>query len=660
MEFEFNIDALESYVRESNIDAIAIANHNIFDLVQFREICSKLSFVRVFPGIEINLGENCGHILVITSPEDIEDFNLRCTNVSNKVTNAHEYLTIDDFKNIYVDLRKYLIIPHYDKKPHVHKHVLGKIIDYIESGEVNSVKKFIYCQRDENLLTPVYFSDYRAKASEKNYPIRQTYLHIDDINLKSIKLCLKDKRKVSLTEAEGYSMFYVLADLKISTGLNIMIGGRSSGKTYTLNQIFKAHENVKYIKQFELLEKDPKKAEEKFTEDLNIQQNKIRKDYFVEFSDVVDDIMDISIENDEKKIDKYLSSLIKNASETERTDSFSKCSLYSESEFSINNLNELKELIKSVGKLLDSTSYRKIIEKHVGIDHLINLYTCLIEEYRIEYNFILKKCWVNEVLNAIKVDLQASTAATHIPGIDFYNIQMNRTKVKKFLEVVSYLGKPRQIYRKEIHGFNIVAYTKMFEGAGEMKSLSKKKVMFSQAFQEYNNPYEFLQRLGEIDIDETSYYKYFVNVEFQVLNRYGLAVSGGDRAEFNLLKAINDALQYDMLIIDEPESSFDNLFLKERVNRLIKNISQEIPVVIATHNNTIGASIQPDYIIYTKREIENSNPIFKRFFGLHSSKYLIDNYGEKIPNINITLDCLEAGEDAYKERRENYEMLRSE
>ncbi len=53
-------------------------------------------------------------------------------------------------------------------------------------------------------------------------------------------------------------------------------------------------------------------------------------------------------------------------------------------------------------------------------------------------------------------------------------------------------------------------------------------------------------------------------------NKYGFNVSGGERAEFNLLTEIQDALKYDLLLIDEPESSFDNLFLKHDVNQLIK------------------------------------------------------------------------------------------
>lgn len=58
---------------------------------------------------------------------------------------------------------------------------------------------------------------------------------------------------------------------------------------------------------------------------------------------------------------------------------------------------------------------------------------------------------------------------------------------------------------------------------------------------------------------------------------------------------------YDMLLIDEPESSFDNIFLKDDVNTLLKDLAEEMPVVVVTHNNTIGGSIHPNYVIYTEK-----------------------------------------------------------
>ena len=66
--FNFDLDILETYVKTRSIDAIAITNHNLFDIEQFKKISTRLSFITVFPGIEINIGENCGHMLVISTP----------------------------------------------------------------------------------------------------------------------------------------------------------------------------------------------------------------------------------------------------------------------------------------------------------------------------------------------------------------------------------------------------------------------------------------------------------------------------------------------------------------------------------------------------------------------------------------------------------------
>jgi len=51
-------------------------------------------------------------------------------------------------------------------------------------------------------------------------------------------------------------------------------------------------------------------------------------------------------------------------------------------------------------------------------------------------------------------------------------------------------------------------------------------------------------------------------VDYKILNEYGLEVSGGQQAEYNLLSSIQNARNFDILLIDEPESLFDNIFLK--------------------------------------------------------------------------------------------------
>lgn len=149
-----------------------------------------------------------------------------------------------------------------------------------------------------------------------------------------------------------------------------------------------------------------------------------------------------------------------------------------------------------------------------------------------------------------------------------------------------------------------------------------------------------------------------MKVDFKILNRDGFEASGGERSEFNLLQEIEDAQKSDILLIDEPESSFDNLFLKASVNELIKDISKNMPVVLVMHNNTVGASIKPDYVLYTSKEIEDGTTVYRSYSGFPSSKRLRSTDGKAVSTWEVTMGCLEAGANAYDDRRDSYEDIR--
>ncbi|HDH01377.1 MAG TPA: hypothetical protein ENG80_06175, partial [Nitrospirae bacterium] len=59
----------------------------------------------------------------------------------------------------------------------------------------------------------------------------------------------------------------------------------------------------------------------------------------------------------------------------------------------------------------------------------------------------------------------------------------------------------------------------------------------------------------------------------------------------------------DILLIDEPESSFDNMFLRSDVNEIMRDISKSMPVMVVTHNSTVGASIGADYLVYASKKL---------------------------------------------------------
>lgn len=662
--FEFSIDKLKSYVAEMSIDGIAITNHNIFKKEQYIEIKKELNdLCVVLPGIEIDLGiKSRGHIICISSDNTLDDFVTNCNRISEKIIKKNDYITYDEFRTIFSDLSKYLWIPHYDKSPELEQEIINDMKEYIFCGEVGSVKKFLYNQKITNRLTPVYFSDSRPTKDLVAFSTRQTYFDIDEITVSSIKKSLLDRNHVSLTEDEGNKQFFILPDLKISTGLNVMIGERSSGKTHTLDNIFQSNTNVKYIKQFSLIENEPEKCAKKFTDTIAQKRKSFSEEYLEQFKDAVNTVKDISISEDEIEIDQYISSLKKYATETDRMDSFAKCALYSEDLFPERSFEGIKTLITAIETLLSAREYRKIIDKHIEYSALISLLKELITVYRRDNFLSLKEKWVNDLVESIKLSLKKRSATTEITKVDLYKCQMNRIKVEKFNKLAALVMHEEVINTQEIEGYIIQTKKHRFNNAQDLRDFSNKRnVRFSDTMSSYNkNPYEYLLKLKAMDeIPDTDYYKYFACIDYKVLNKYGFPVSGGERAEFNLLQEINDAYKYDIMLIDEPESSFDNIFLKTKVNHIIKELSETMPVIIVTHNNTVGASINPDYIIHTKRIPNKEKVVYERYCGLPSSKTLKSNSGQEIPNINVIMDCLEAGQESYDERKKNYDLLKN-
>ena len=282
----------------------------------------------------------------------------------------------------------------------------------------------------------------------------------------------------------------------------------------------------------------------------------------------------------------------------------------------------------------------------------------LIDKFLIEHKQQLAEEYTNNLIQDIKDSLGTFTTNTSVPYIDLYRIALNRKKIEKFNTIVEKAKNFRVIEERQVCQFKVIATARPFKGAQDLHAVVKTRESFQDLFDKYDDPYSYLCCLKRIQsIPVSDYYKFFTFINFEVLNASGTKVSGGERSEFNLLQKIKNASQKQILILDEPESSFDNLFLKEGVNRSLKEISKLIPVVIATHNNTIGASVNPDYLIYAKKEeLPTGQLRYHLYSGYPSSKELVDLEGNRIERREVMLDCLEAGEKAYCERSKTYEV----
>ncbi|MFO7073717.1 phosphotransferase, partial [Pseudomonas aeruginosa] len=70
------------------------------------------------------------------------------------------------------------------------------------------------------------------------------------------------------------------------------------------------------------------------------------------------------------------------------------------------------------------------------------------------------------------------------------------------------------------------------------------------AFELYSQPYKYLGALKNNEqLTPSELYKYFTCIEYEILNKDGFKVSGGERSEFRLLQEIKNAQNYDYLLI---------------------------------------------------------------------------------------------------------------
>lgn len=656
-DFEFSIETLKRYVTEASLDAIAVTNHNVFDSSQFAQIQQEVN-CSVFPGIEIDL--QSGHLLLISSGDHLLDFDSKCRRVSAEIATPHDSITTGKLTEIFEDLSPYLLIPHYRKSPSVSGSEYADLLPFFFAGEVDSAKKFVREMKNSEGLCPVLFSDSRMTADRASVPTRQTHIDCGEISLSAIKSCLRDKSKVFLSETDGNALFKVFDDGQhISTGLNVIYGERSSGKTVTLNRICNSLGNVNYIRQFQLVQSSDEDDEKQFNDEIQRRRSNFVDDYLSGFRVLVDEVSQIEIDADERAVEKYVETLLKSADEADMRDSYSKVALYEEAEYAIGANQSLIDLIASVINLIENIDYRDVVSSHVSLEALQGLAIELIQTLweKSHQNRIRKL--VNSMVKDVKDRLQLHTSATRIQSVDLFSCAINKRKVSVFNDIAAGLRSPMTIFDESVQGFRVVAEKGPYTTSKELNEAIRGQAPFKDALKCYENAYEFLNAIKRMErVREADVHRLFAKITFRILNKSGADVSGGERSEFRLLRAIKDAQMFDALLIDEPESSFDNRFLNGDVNNIIKGISREMPVVVVTHNNSVGASIRPDYLIYAEKKCEAGRDVYRLYSGYPSDKTLKSIDGAEIKTHDVFLNSLEAGSEAYHHRREIYEAVK--
>ena len=648
--FDFDIDVLKKHINDNSLDIIAITNHNLFDLDNYNLIKNTLS-IKVYAGVEIDIEK--GHLLLIVDDDLVYDLNLACSKLSNLIKNENDYISFEQFVDLFPFYKNTINIPHIEKKPRIQETTKKKFGQYIVCGEVGSAKKFEIALKDDSKLPPVYFSDLRMGMEYVNN-YRFTYLDIESVDYSVIKSNLSDKNKLFLNYVKARSLFEINKDKDLaSTGLNVIMGKRSSGKTTLLDKIAESNLNCKYIKQFALTGNSEK---ERFQQISNNFLNEEKKKFLSPLKSVVEKIITIE-DNSLDVIGEYLSSLKEYASNQALNDEFSKTKMFTETFYYANNPNKTKEVIKSLDTVISYDENNDIVNKYVLMDNLIKLLNELIEVRKREYLDYLLKKETDEITKFIQEKLKQKSSMKPIKQCNFSELYVNKKIIESFNTMAVYMKTNEVICSSDVFGYKLElrknkykSTTELKKGMGVNGSLSNEYALYDA-----NDIFNFVKKTNNNNFTIDQIMNGLMKIDVIVLNSNGNELSGGERAEFNLLKELKDSESFDVLLLDEPEASFDNPFINERVCNIIKNLSLKTTVFITTHNNTLGMLMQPDRIIYTYHE----NDKYDLFSGEFGSKVLKNSENNELIAYNQIISVMEAGHEAYERRRCIYENIKN-
>ena len=663
--FSFDKEALKEYVISNSLDIIAITNHNLFDKSNFDLIKNELKNTDclALPGIEISL--ETGHILLVfdDSVENITTLMSISSFIKMYESDDHYKMSVLDFNN-YCCNKGAIIIPHYDKTPKITKPVINQIIDNIYAGEVDSPKKFYKLKSTDGELTPVYFSDIRIGEAKELEDYRNksrfTYIDCNEKSFNSLKSSLK-RNSTYISKNKIPEEFDVLnGTASASTGINVLIGKRSSGKTYTLNHISEEKaKNCLYIKQFEIT-KDCN--DDTFKTIVEQSEKRIVLDYVSGINSAFDILEKAKVTSNTNDFNSFISTLKESADE-QIADIYSKCPLYNSSELVKKNTVDNEKLTKAVENLLDANEqYKQLIEKHIERDSLIKLYLELIKERKSAFAYNNAVDATNRICKQISNSLGQKSSVKQIKRCDILSFFESLYVKKKFDELIKSTN-------------NIV-----IDEDSVLNKFKKKTLLYKQSDKRtwksllklnQNNNIDYLSSSSPSDAyikymsDSSLTYKVagddryliFFRSETNVFNENGKSISGGQRAEYILLRKLSDYKMYDLILIDEMESSFDNPFLNTEVVRKIKMIGQTATVFISTHNNNLGVSLEPNYYIYHEVINNDGDVVFKHYCGKANDDYLIcptDGGQKKLSKVLV--DTMEANENAYTERKDKYDI----
>ena len=479
--FNFDIEVLKDYVEGAHLAAIAITNHNGFYRDNYDQV-SKALDIAVFPGAEINVTKlsGFGHVIIVADPADIDDFASGMATLAGECPGSSDHMSWERVVELFPKISNWLIIPHYKKSKKLDSATLSHIQSTTgyDALEVANAKKWLV-ERDGADAPLVVFSDCRPGLrmpdedpddNIRRYAYGYTYLQCNEMSFSSIKAAFANANNVEIFPTDRD--FEILPEaLPASRRMNVILGERSSGKTFTLKRILDAYEpeDRLYIEQFEITNKAKKDI---FDKNVAEEDSVFFDNYFNALQDAINHYTQFDQGACEDAVRAYCTALVQFAAAP--TDRYSERPIYNADEFTYEKSDAVEasdvKLRKAARELADGGKRPDVVKEYVDPNTLRALDSRLRELMKQARTARWQKKQCDAAVAEIKKELSKKSARKPLPQADQLREYFKYCyREKRLVEVLDALATPLDLKSDEEYKYLKKRTRQMYSNATEAR-----------------------------------------------------------------------------------------------------------------------------------------------------------------------------------------------
>lgn len=683
------VEKFVSKVKQADIQAVAITNHNHFDKTQYLELAASLSDdVMIWPGVELDINginDHHWHMIVIVSPQKVNEFS---DVVDDLVDGKRPDDCIWDFEDVWhrFDTWDALFVSHcHDKYPAISE----ANIEHVRKTSGNDWRIFFEPKSLVTLgiwsnhgLGMLIGSDVKDWDGYENCHFSDLRLQVDSFE----QLCLLAKRDRQIVEtllsqkavttmiAKPHSS--VSITLPIRQDINVIFGQKGTGKTEIVKSLCAEYERLgiafssyiggeKYAEYEKLLAKDGIKRS---ADELGRTEG-------------LDEI--VAIENWEERLPTPISEYMDwfgTKGNSEKKDRFKLADQEQLDPISLDGYEtdrSAKSIVDAFIKAYEEKSLSNYLDGQQG-EELLGLLEMLasnIWESEIDhYVDSVSTEMANTALSCIKAIIDSKSNTKSKPNTaGFTGFFEQRIELLRNVQAIAkqietgerssseYLGQLED--KGKLYVVTRMRYlcqaskTDEFAiGITKLKSWKTALMAIASAIADSNLPEvvaEFCRANQETGLNGLSDFigikKYVVLEGSQ--NEY--TPSDGEKGILVIERKLRDDAS--VYLLDEPELGMSNFYIDTVIRPIVQNLAKAgKTVIISTHNANLAVRTLP-YVSVYREHVEGE--VFRTYIGNPFTDKLIDieeSANEKNWSTTSML-TLEGGPDAFYDRKNIYE-----